>query len=62
MAVDRPNVLRQMIMACGKGGTLSVPGVYVGLLDKIPFGVAFGKGLQWRMEQIHTHKYLPKPL
>lgn len=60
MSVDRPNVLRQMILACGKGGTLSVPGVYVGMVDKMPFGISFGKGLQWKMGQTHTHKHLPK--
>ena len=37
LATDRPNVLRQAIMACRKGGTVSIPGVYGGLLDKIPF-------------------------
>lgn len=62
MQVDRPNVLRQMILACGKGGVLSVPGVYVGLLDKMPFGVAFGKGLKWKMGQTHVHRYLPRLL
>ncbi len=40
-ATDRPNVLRQTIMACRKGGTVSIPGVYGGLLDKVPFGAAF---------------------
>jgi threonine dehydrogenase-like Zn-dependent dehydrogenase len=34
--VDRPIVLRQAIMACKKGGTVSVPGVYAGFIDKVP--------------------------
>ena len=61
LATDRPQVLRQAIMACRKGGTVSVPGVYAGLLDKIPFGAAFGKGLTMKMGQTHVHRYL-KPL
>ena len=62
MATDRPAVLRQAIMACRKGGTVSVPGVYGGLLDKIPFGAAFAKGLTMKMGQTHVHKYLPELL
>lgn len=58
MATDRPNVLRQAIQACRKGGTISIPGVYGGLLDKIPFGAAFAKGLTMKMGQTHVHRYL----
>jgi threonine dehydrogenase-like Zn-dependent dehydrogenase len=58
LATDRPNALRQAIHACRKGGTVSVPGVYGGLLDKIPFGAAFAKGLTIRMGQTHVMKYL----
>jgi threonine dehydrogenase-like Zn-dependent dehydrogenase len=61
LATDRPNVLRQAIQACRKGGTVSIPGVYGGFLDKIPFGAAFAKGLTFKMGQTHVHKYL-KPL
>ncbi len=59
LASDRPNVLRQAIQACRKGGTVSVPGVYAGFLDKIPFGAAFAKGLTFKMGQTHTQKFLP---
>ena len=45
METDRPIVLRQAIQAVRKGGTLSILGVYGGLLDKVPFGAAFGKGI-----------------
>ena len=45
LGTDRPHVLREAIMCCRKGGTISVPGVYIGLLDKIPFGAAMNKGL-----------------
>jgi threonine dehydrogenase-like Zn-dependent dehydrogenase len=61
LAFDRPTVLRQAIQACRKGGTVSTPGVYGGLLDKIPFGAAFNKGLTFRMGQTHMQRYL-KPL
>jgi threonine dehydrogenase-like Zn-dependent dehydrogenase len=56
---DRPHVLRQMIHCCRKGGTLSVPGVYSGLIDKFPYGAAFGKGLTLKGGQTHVHRYLP---
>ena len=58
MQSDRPNVLRQAITACRKGGTVSVPGVYAGLGDAIPLGSAFNKGLQFRMGQTHVHRYV----
>ncbi len=57
LAMDRPTVLRQAIQACRKGGTVSIPGVYGGLLDKIPIGAAFAKGLTLRMGQTHVHRY-----
>jgi threonine dehydrogenase-like Zn-dependent dehydrogenase len=59
MATDRLDVLRQCIMACKKGGTVSVPGVYGGFLDKVPIGAAFAKGLTFKMGQTHVHRYLP---
>jgi threonine dehydrogenase-like Zn-dependent dehydrogenase len=59
--LDRATALRQLIQACGKGGTVSLPGVYVGFIDKFPMGQAFGKGLTFKMGQTHTHKYL-RPL
>lgn len=61
LETDRPFVLRQAIQAIRKGGTLSIPGVYGGVLDKVNFGAAFGKGVQMRMGQTHMQKYL-KPL
>lgn len=54
---DRPAVLREMIRCCRKGGTLSIVGVYTGLVDSIPVGAAFNKGLTWRMSQVHLHRY-----
>jgi len=59
---DRAHVLRQVIHCCRKGGAVSLPGVYGGFIDKVPFGAAFGKGLQLRMGQTHVQKYAPKLL
>jgi len=61
LGTDRPHALRQALQACRKGGTVSIPGVYGGVLDKVPFGAAFAKGLTLRMGQTHVHRYL-KPL
>lgn len=61
LETDRPAVLRQAIQAVRKGGTLSIPGVYGGLLDKVPFGAAFGKGITIKMGQTNMHNYM-KPL
>ncbi|AWB19929.1 glutathione-dependent formaldehyde dehydrogenase [Methylobacterium currus] len=54
---DRPHVLRQMIMVCRPAGVLSIPGVYGGLIDKIPFGAAMNKGLTFRMGQTHVNRW-----
>ena len=48
--------------ACRKGGTVSIPGVYGGWLDKFPLGAAFAKGLTLKMGQTHMHKYMPRLL
>jgi len=58
LETDRPHVLRQMMVACRKGGTLSIMGVYSGFVDKLPFGAAFNKGLTMRMGQMHGQKYM----
>ncbi|HEY0946885.1 MAG TPA: zinc-dependent alcohol dehydrogenase [Opitutaceae bacterium] len=58
---DRPFVLRQAMRAVRKGGVLSVPGVYSGFIDKVPFGAVFGKGITLKMGQTHVHRYL-RPL
>lgn len=54
---DRPHVLREMIYVCRPGGTLSIPGVYGGMIDKIPFGASMNKGLTWRMGQTHVRRW-----
>jgi threonine dehydrogenase-like Zn-dependent dehydrogenase len=57
LETDRPHVLREMIYVCRPAGTISVPGVYGGLLDKIPFGASMNKGLTWRMGQTHVRRW-----
>jgi threonine dehydrogenase-like Zn-dependent dehydrogenase len=61
LETDRPIALRNAIQACGKGGTVSIPGVYVGWIDKMPIGAAFAKGLTLKMGQTHVQKYM-RPL
>jgi len=61
LETDRPHVLRQAIQCCRKGGTVSIPGVYGGFIDKVNFGAAFQKGLTLKMGQTHVHRYV-KPL
>ena len=58
LGTDRPHVLRQVIQACRKGGTVSLAGVYGGFVDKIPMGAAFNKGLTFRMGQTHVIRYM----
>jgi threonine dehydrogenase-like Zn-dependent dehydrogenase len=58
MQTDRPTALRQAIQACRKGGTLSIPGVYGGIIDNAPIGAAFNKGLTLRMGQTHVQRYM----
>ncbi len=61
LTTDRAHVLREAIMCCRKGGTVSIPGVYIGFADKIPMGAAMNKGLTFKMGQTHVKRYL-KPL
>ncbi len=58
LETDRPHALRQAIKACRNGGTISIPGVYVGILDNFPLGVAFAKGLTFKMGQTHVQRYM----
>ena len=57
LEMDRAHALRQALHACRKGGTVSIPGVYGGFIDKVPFGSAFAKGLTLRMGQTHVQNY-----
>ena len=58
LGTDRPHVLREAIMSCRNGGTISIVGVYVGLLDKVPFGSAMNRGLTFKMAQTPVPKYM----
>lgn len=59
---DRGGALRQAILACRKGGTLSVPGVYLGTIDKFPMGAVMNKALTVRTGQQHGQKYIARLL
>lgn len=61
LGTDRAHVLREVILACRKGGRISIPGVYGGVGDKIPIGAMMEKGLQIKTGQTHVQKYL-RPL
>jgi threonine dehydrogenase-like Zn-dependent dehydrogenase len=61
LETDRPSVLRQAIMACRNGGTLSVPGVYGGVIDKVPFGAIVNKAITVKTGQTHVQRYM-RPL
>ncbi|QOZ28558.1 zinc-dependent alcohol dehydrogenase [Bradyrhizobium sp. CCBAU 51753] len=59
MRTDRPHVLRQAIQCCRNFGTVSIVGVYGGMLDNIPMGSAINRGLTFRMAQTPVQHYLP---
>jgi len=61
METDRPVALRQAILACRSGGTVSVAGVYGGFIDKFPMGAIVNKSLTLRSGQTHVHRYM-RPL
>jgi threonine dehydrogenase-like Zn-dependent dehydrogenase len=61
METDRPNALRQAILTVRNGGAVSVPGVYGGLLDKIPFGSIVNRALTVKSGQTHVQRYM-RPL
>jgi threonine dehydrogenase-like Zn-dependent dehydrogenase len=58
LETDRPHALRQAITYCRKGGTVSVPGVYGGFIDKFPMGAVVNKGLTIKSGQTHMHRYM----
>jgi threonine dehydrogenase-like Zn-dependent dehydrogenase len=59
LETERPHALREAIIACRKGGTVSIPGVYGGWADKIPLGAMMNKSLTIKTGQTHVQKYLP---
>ncbi|MGZ8492740.1 MAG: glutathione-dependent formaldehyde dehydrogenase, partial [Gemmatirosa sp.] len=61
MQTDRPIALREAIMSCRSGGTVSVIGVYTGLIDKFPINAVMNRSLTIKAGQCHVHRYM-KPL
>ncbi len=57
LETDRPYALRQAIMACRSGGVVSVPGVYGGLIDKMPMGTIVNRALTVKTGQTHVQRY-----
>jgi threonine dehydrogenase-like Zn-dependent dehydrogenase len=57
LGTDRAHALREAIINCRKGGTVSIPGVYVGMIDKVPVGAAMNKGLTLKTGQTHVQRY-----
>jgi len=57
LETDRPHVLREAIRCCRKGGTLSIPGAYIGFADKIPVGAMMNKALTIKTGQTHVQRY-----
>lgn len=55
---DRPTALREALMACRNGGVVSVPGVYGGFSDKIPFGSIMNRSLTIKTGQTHVQRYM----
>jgi len=61
LETDRPVALRQAILSCRSGGTVSVAGVYGGFIDKFPMGAVVNRSLTIRSGQTHVHRYM-RPL
>ncbi len=59
MGTDRTHAIRQIILACRKGGRISMPAVYGGFVDKFPLGAFMEKGLTLKTGQTHVQRYLP---
>lgn len=58
LPMSRPYVLQQIMMSCKKAGTVSIPGVYIGMLNELPFGAAMNKALTFKMGQTHVQRYM----
>jgi threonine dehydrogenase-like Zn-dependent dehydrogenase len=61
MQTDRPTALREAILACRNGGTVSIPGVYGGMVDKFPMGSVMNRSLTIKTGQTHVQRYM-RPL
>jgi threonine dehydrogenase-like Zn-dependent dehydrogenase len=61
LETERPHALREAILACRNGGTVSIMGVYGGFMDKFPIGSLMNRSLTVRTGQCHVHRYM-RPL
>jgi threonine dehydrogenase-like Zn-dependent dehydrogenase len=61
METERGHALREAILNCRSGGTVSIMGIYGGLMDKFPIGAVVNRGLTIKTGQCHVHRYM-KPL
>jgi threonine dehydrogenase-like Zn-dependent dehydrogenase len=61
LETERPHALREAVLACANGGTVSIVGVYGGMMDKFPIGSLMNRSLTVRTGQAHVHRYM-KPL
>lgn len=61
LETERPHALREAVMSCRNGGTISILGVYGGLMDKFPIGAVMNRSLTIRTGQCHVHRYM-RPL
>jgi threonine dehydrogenase-like Zn-dependent dehydrogenase len=57
METDRPIALREAIMCCRNGGTVSVIGVYGGFVDKFPLGSLMQRSITIKSGQAHVQRY-----
>jgi threonine dehydrogenase-like Zn-dependent dehydrogenase len=62
METERPHAVRQAIICCRKGGTVSIAGVYGAIADKFPMGALMNKALTVKTGQTHVHRYVPELL
>jgi threonine dehydrogenase-like Zn-dependent dehydrogenase len=58
LETDRPIALREAMLACRSGGTISVAGVYGGFLDKVPFGAVMNRSITIKTGQTHVQRYM----
>jgi threonine dehydrogenase-like Zn-dependent dehydrogenase len=59
LETERPHALREAAMSCRNGGTISIVGVYGGLMDKFPIGAIMNRSLT--TGQCHVQRYM-RPL
>jgi threonine dehydrogenase-like Zn-dependent dehydrogenase len=61
LETERPHALREAAMSCRNGGTISIVGVYGGMMDKFPIGAVMNRSLTIKTGQCHVQRYM-RPL